>query len=194
MKYTNPLLVLAVAAMVAFPSVAQESDAPSLSLGEEIGPDGQPVIGDGMGESYVDETFADWERVCVRTPEGDDPCQMYQMLSDENDGVVAEIHVFPLPPGQQAAAGATFLAPLETLLTAQLTLRIDGGSAKRYPFTFCSGMGCVARVGFTAEEVEQLKRGAGATWTLVPAFAPDQEVNARMSLMGFTAAFDSLEP
>lgn len=176
MKYVSPGLALLCMATLGFPAIAQ--DAP---------------IG-GFGESFVAEVFDDWEKVCVRTPEGDDPCQIYQSLMDANAGVVAEIHVFPLPPGQQAVAGATFLAPLETLLTAQLTLSIDGDAAKRYPFTFCSSVGCVARVGFTAEELEQLKGGTEAIWTLVPAFAPDQEVSARMSLLGFAAGFGSLEP
>ena len=198
MKTIPTLTALALALAVAAPALGQESGAadPGLSLGEQAEPGAAPnqMGADGDSGSYVDATFVDWERICMRNPEGEDPCQMYQLLSDQTDNSVAEITIFPLPEGQEAAAGATFLAPLETLLPAQLTMRIDGGDAKRYPFTFCSANGCIARVGFTADEIQQFRAGSEATWTLVPAAAPDQEVVATMSLMGFTAAFDSLAP
>lgn len=69
-------------------------------------------------------------------------------------------------------------------------LSVDGGQARRYPFTFCNQGGCVARVGFTQAEIDQFKRGNAATVRLVPAAAPDQEIVLSMSLKGFTAGFD----
>lgn len=186
-------LTLAMAAAFAVSAQAQDTEAdPGLSMGQDTGVGTGALDDSGTGESYLDETFQDWERVCARNPDGEDPCQMYQLLMDDTDTSVAEVSIFPLPEGQEAAAGATFLAPLETLLTADLVLQIDDGDPRAYPFSFCSAMGCVARIGFTAEEIDQMKRGAAATWRLVPAAAPDQEVVATMSLMGFTAAFDSL--
>jgi invasion protein IalB len=117
---------------------------------------------------------------------------MYQLLRDGEGNATAEITVFPLPPGQEAAAGATILTPLDTLLTAQLVMQVDTGDAKRYPFTFCTAIGCIARVGFTSSEVDAFRRGARATWSLVPVAAPDQIVDLNMSLIGFTAAFAEL--
>ncbi len=164
-------------------SEATESPLTALSTGE--------VIGEGADdESYVGNTHGDWEMVCVRVPDEEDPCQMYQLLRDGEGNATAEISMFPLPPGGDAVAGATILTPLETLLTAQLVMQVDAGAAKRYPFTFCTAIGCIARVGFTAEEVDAFRRGAQATWTLVPVAAPDQTVDLNMSLMGFTAAFE----
>ncbi|MGY6549768.1 MAG: invasion associated locus B family protein [Roseinatronobacter sp.] len=164
---------------------ATESPALSLSTGEVIGQD-------GAGESYVGNTHGDWEMICVRIPDEEDPCQMYQLLRDAEGNATAEISMFALPAGQEAVAGATILTPLETLLTAQLVMQIDDGAAKRYPFTFCTAIGCVARVGFTAEEVDAFRRGSQATWSLVPVAAPDRTVDLTMSLMGFTAAFNEL--
>ena len=100
--------------------------------------------------------------------------------------------IFPLSGSGRAAAGATIVAPLETLLTQQLTLSVDGGAARRYPFTFCNTAGCVARVGFTAEEVAQFKRGNTGTIIMVPAAAPEEQVELTVSLSGFTAGFDEL--
>lgn len=164
---------------------AVDSPITGLSTGEVIGAEGD-------GESYVGNTHGDWEMVCVRIPDEDDPCQMYQLLRDAEGNATAEISMFPLPAGQEAVAGATILTPLETLLTAQLVMQVDNGAAKRYPFTFCTAIGCIARVGFTGAEIDAFRRGARATWTLVPVAAPDQTVDLNMSLIGFTAAFTEL--
>lgn len=162
-----------------------------LSMGEAT--EGASAEGEPReGQPYIREEFSDWAIRCMRAPEGNpDPCQLYQLLQDEDGNNVAEISVFPLEDGGQAAAGATIVAPLETLLTENLTLSVDGGSARTYPFTFCNRAGCVARVGFTQEEVNQFKRGVEAQIRMVPAAAPDQEVTLDISLSGFTDAYDS---
>ncbi|MFO8125609.1 invasion associated locus B family protein [Yoonia sp.] len=155
-----------------------------LALGEPVGPQ--------IGEPYVRETFGDWALRCIKTDDGEpDPCNLYQLLVNSDGVAVAEMNVFPLPEGQRAAAGATIVVPLETLLTQQLTITVDGQNARRYPFTFCNRAGCVARLGFTPEEVDELKRGTAATVRLVPAAAPTEEVVLDVSLTGFTAGFTS---
>lgn len=180
---------MVTALLLGLPAMAQDTggqpQALELSTGEVIG-------NTGSDESYTGATHGDWELVCMRAEEGEDPCQMYQLLRDTDGNATAEITLFPLPSGQQAVAGATILTPLETLLTAQLVMQVDDGAAKRYPFTFCTAIGCVARVGFTAAEVDAFRGGAEATWQLVPVAAPDQTVDLNMSLIGFTAAFNDL--
>lgn len=148
---------------------------------------------DGPGSTYVKEAFESWELRCVRVAEGAEPCQLYQLLKDGEGNSVAEIGMFSLPTGGEAAAGATIIVPLETLLPAGLRLAVDATEPKIYPFTFCSQMGCVARVGFTAAEVAGFKAGAKATMTIVPAVAPDKTVALDMSLKGFTAGYDAVE-
>lgn len=172
-------------------AVAGDSpDTAGLSMGTELGPDGQPV--DGPGTTYIQANFDAWEQRCVRTVDGADPCQLYQLLKDTQGNAVAEFSMFNLPAGGQAAAGATVIVPLETLLTENLLLAVDGGKAKIYPFTFCSTIGCVARIGFTAAEVEQFKKGAKAVVTIVPVVAPDQKVTVELSLKGFTAGYTAV--
>jgi invasion protein IalB len=187
LKTTALAAALAVFGMGLAAQTEQAADSPLTTLST-----GEVVNGDGEGESYVGNTHGDWEMICVRLADQEDPCQMYQLLRDSEGNATAEITMFPLPPGQEAAAGATILTPLETLLTAQLVMQVDQGAAKRYPFTFCTAIGCIARVGFTAEEVDSFRRGAGAVWQLVPVAAPDQVVELTMSLSGFTAAFAEL--
>jgi len=197
MQFYKTLTVLACAALFAGIGHAQETsdstdgtaDIP-LSMGEEITEDTGPKV----GETYVAETSGDWQVRCVRAPEGQkDPCQLYQLLRDTNDNPVAEINVLALPSTSQAAAGANIIVPLETLLTEQLRMTVDGRNARRYPFSFCTEVGCLARIGFSAEDVAAFKRGNKAELVIVPAAAPDQEVVLNVSLTGFTAGFAKLE-
>jgi invasion protein IalB len=168
---------------------ADAATADNLALGQEVGAE------DGIGSTYVAANFEAWEQRCVRTETGVDPCQLYVLLKDKDGNSVAEFTMFNLPADSQqgpAVAGATFIAPLETLLTAGLTMQIDGAKAKVYPFSFCTQIGCVARIGFTAEEVEQMKKGANAVLAIIPFVAPDEKVDLTMSLKGFTAGLDAV--
>jgi invasion protein IalB len=112
------------------------------------------------GQPYIRDTFGDWALRCLLAPEGPDPCQMYQLLLNDDQTPVAEISVVPLAPGGAAEAGVIVVVPLETQLTEQLTLAIDGGEARRYPFDFCNAAGCIARFGLSPEQVAQFKRGS----------------------------------
>jgi invasion protein IalB len=173
------------------PVVAGDAPVASdLSMGTEVG---AAPAADGPGSQYVAAKFDAWEQRCIKTEDGSDPCQLYQLLKDAEGNSVAEISMFDLPEGSEAAAGATIIAPLETLLTENLTLQIDGGAAKIYPFTWCSQLGCVARVGFTGAEVDQFRKGAKAVVTIIPVVAPDQKVALDISLKGFTAGYEAVK-
>jgi invasion protein IalB len=203
-KTTGTALAL-ILALAAAPLMAQttteaapktEDTAPAsdaapagdLAMGQEVGG------ADGIGSNYTAANFEAWEQKCVRTEGGVDPCQLYTLLKDKDGNSVAEFTMFNLPAGTEgpAVAGATFVAPLETLLTAGLSLQIDTSKGKIYPFTFCTQIGCVARIGFTAEEVEAMKKGANAVLTIVPFVAPNDKVELTMPLKGFTAGFDAV--
>jgi len=155
---------------------------------------GQTETNTGVGSTYLKEVEGDWDLQCIRAPEGQaDPCEMVQLLKEANGNPVVEMRIFALPAGGQAVAGATVITPLETLLTEPLRIGVDGGAAKRYPYSWCSKVGCVSRLGLTAEDIAGFKRGAQGTLTIVPAAAPDQKVELPISLTGFTAAWGSLE-
>jgi invasion protein IalB len=175
------------------PAPAEQDPVSGFSTGTPL--EGATDPAPQVGQPYIAETSGDWSLRCLKTETGTaEPCQLYQLLKDGDGNNVAEISMFPLPENNRAAVGATIVAPLETLLTEQLTLSIDGGAPKQYPFTFCNPAGCVARVGFTAEELAQFKRGRAATLRMVPAAAPDQEVLLNISLTGFTSGFDKATP
>ena len=171
--------------------VSQDDATPNvesqLSLGEDA--NAVPVV----GQPYIKEIIGDWEMRCIKAEEGeDDPCQMYQLLDDGEGTPVAEFSLFRLPDGGKAKAGATVVVPLETSLPQQLTISVDGGGARRYPYAFCNPVGCYARIGLTADDLSRFKRGNAALLTIVPALAPDQKVELSLSLTGFTAAFEQV--
>ena len=174
------------------PATAPETTAPAEGAAGDLSLGTEAKAADGVGTTYTAATFEKWEQRCMRTADGADPCQLYQLLQDGEGNNVAEVSLFALPPGQQAVAGATIVAPLETLLTEQLTIAVDGAQPKRYPFTWCAPLGCIARVGFTQAEIDGFKKGAKATISIVPAGAPEERVNLDLSLKGFTAGFDAV--
>ncbi|SFG21763.1 Invasion protein IalB, involved in pathogenesis [Palleronia marisminoris] len=170
-------------------SEAPGSEAPTA----EAGVAAEDTPEEGPGSTYTAAEFGDWQQRCARAAEGTDPCQLYQLLQDGNGNSVAEISIFPLPAGQEAAAGATIVTPLETLLPAGITLTVDGGQPRRYPFEFCAAQGCIARVGFTNAEVAQFKQGANGNMVIRPAAAPDQQIELTISLSGFTAGYEAVQ-
>ncbi len=155
-----------------------------LSLGEDA--DKDPDI----GKPYAKEVIGAWELRCIKLEEGEEPCQMYQLMDDGQGAPVAEVSLFRLPPGGKAVAGATIIVPLETALPQQLTMAIDGGKARRYPYAFCNPVGCYARLGLTEGDINAFKRGKEAKLTIIPALAPDQTVELTLSLEGFTASYE----
>ena len=74
-----------------------------------------------------------------------------------------------------------------------MAMNIDGAAGKRYPFSWCTDAGCVARIGFTEDELIQLKSGIQATVTIVPVATPDKPVDLPVSLQGFTAGFNAMQ-
>ena len=170
-------------------SLAQEA-AVDNSDAFDIGQSVEPAVGD----LYVRETSGDWAVRCIKAPEEQiEQCNLYQLLMNDEGVSVAEVNFFRLPEGAQVVAGATIVVPLETFLPEQLTLSIDGEAARRYPFRFCNRAGCVARVGFGEAEVDLMKRGAVGSLRIVPASNPETEVVLDISLIGFTAGYDSIE-
>lgn len=196
-----PFALALAAALAALPAAAQDGQAPTasgtttttvpggaISMGQPVAPDGQE-----LGKPYVKAEHGDWDIRCIRTESGNDPCQLYQLLKDSQDNSVAEFTMFPLiPPQGEAIAGGNIISPLETLLTEGVTLVIDGGEARRFPFHYCAQAGCVSRIGFSQADIDRFKRGKEGAVSVVPVVAADKRISLTLSLSGFTAAYDQI--
>ena len=167
---------------------AEPADALALSMGE------QDVA---VGDVYISAKHGDWEIRCIKSENGNDPCQLYRLLNAVSESgeksPVAEINIFAIGGEEGPTAGATIITPLETLLTQQLSMSVDGGKVKKYPFSWCSQIGCFSRVGFSEGDISAFKRGVNATLSIVPVAAADQRVSLTVSLKGFTAGYTDLQ-
>jgi invasion protein IalB len=178
------------------PDAPQETEDAPAPDEETPAPDEEalaPETGLPTPEIYeiVRDTFNDWEVRCA--PDGDE-CFIYQLALDEDENPVAEFSLVRLPEGSEAVAAATVVTPLGTLLPAGLVLQINDGEARQYPFTFCSQVGCFAQLAFTQATVASMQRGRVAQLTLASIAAPNDPVELELSLIGFTAAYNSLSP
>ena len=184
------LMAAAAATLLTTPLLAQVGSLADGSLMEGSN-NAAPQATD---EEVTSEIIGDWDLQCAITGPEPRPCRMYQLLKDPQGPAVAEVTMYRLPEGAPAAAGATFIVPLQTLLPQQLTLALDGVLASRVPYTYCTQIGCLARMGLSAIEAEAYKNGQNVTVSLVPAVAPDQVVSVNMSLKGFKEAYEKSTP
>lgn len=184
----NAVAVASILAATTAPLTAQDNSV-TLSAGEPI-ENATPANSTGV---FTLETHGDWEIRCTPMARDlPDACSLYQLLQDDQGTGVSEVSMFYLGQGE-AEAAANFIAPLGTLLTAQMPLFVDGTNGRRYPFTFCGPAGCYVRAGLTSAEIDQFKNGAVATITLRQVSAPEQPVKLAMSLTGFTAAYERIK-
>mgnify|MGYP001216730462 CR=1 FL=1 len=168
-----------------------ETQQPALlanGLNTEVTTQNQPYM-----DTYYDKaTFGDWTLRCVKTSRPIDPCQLFQLMYNLDGTPVAEFNLNVIETNGAVVVAATVITPLETLLTAQLTIQVDGKNSKVYPFVFCLKIGCVARVGLTEADLDSYRTGNQATVTMVPAGAPKQYENLILSLDGFKAGQKAL--
>lgn len=185
----------AAAPAEAAPAEAPAEAAPAAAPAEGTAQNGRPAIPGSaaeaqVGQTYLSATHGDWSLRCVKTAENRDPCELYQLLKDDQGGAVAEASVVPVQGNVQAII--TFVAPLETDLQYGLHLQVDTNKELAYPFMVCAQIGCISRVGLNETEIGTLKRGKTGTVTLRPFGAPeDQLVKLNVSLAGFTAGIDA---
>ncbi|MFN4099282.1 MAG: invasion associated locus B family protein [Pararhodobacter sp.] len=179
-------LGLAGTALLAFPVTAQETGTPAPDSAAPAQQAGAPVIA---------ATHRDWEVVCSPEVEGQpQQCEMYQLLVDSSEQPIAELSIAALPLGAEFAAGATVTTPLETFLPTGLGFRIGNEENMRIEaFRVCTVVGCLVRMGLSADEINRMKAGASATITIAPFVAVDQPIDITVSLAGFTAAYDDLQ-
>ena len=179
------VLVCVFLFLLSAPRIIAE-EAESLSIDDDM------VIAPEKKEPYIKEKIENWTLKCI-TPEGStERCEANQIIINNRQQPVAEISIFKLPEGQVAAAAATILVPLETVLPEGLILAIQDIEPKKYPFKFCNSLGCYSQIGLTEKEVEALKNKEKASILLKHISSGDQQIVIPISLVGFTKAFSKI--
>ena len=163
---------------------AEEAD--SLSIDDTIMSKPQKT------EPYIKERFENWSLKCIKPVNSIERCEANQIIFNQKQQPVAEISIIKLPKGQVAAAAATIIVPLETILSEGLVLAIQELEPKKYQFKFCNSLGCYSQIGLTDDEVEALKRKGKASIFLKHISSGDQKIVIPMSLDGFTKTFSNV--
>jgi len=174
-------------ALTAGSAAAQDTTTPkpdAFPVGET------PIV--QVGQTYTAETYGDWEMLCVKTAKGPEPCEVGQLALDEQANPIADVRIFPLPPGSQALAGSTIVTPLGALIANGIIINVDKKKPKQYPYMYCTTVGCVARVGFTALELQAMRTGDKMKISVVMASNAKAPVVIQVSLKGFSTAYAAL--
>ncbi|MGI9318026.1 MAG: invasion associated locus B family protein [bacterium] len=145
-----------------------------------------------IGQHYLVETYRDWQRICIKTNEGQDPCHIYQLIKNADGLPIGEITLLKVSEPEGVSAAATILTPLGTLLTSRLVLSLDDGTKADYPYSWCDKRGCNVRVAFTDDEVLSMKKGRAGSITIETISAPGELLKLPISFLGFTAAIGDL--
>ena len=150
-------------------------------------------LGAAVGAFFVGQSLA------PQTSTGD-VTQVQEVLEVERP--VAEFPSLtggPREPGDASWAdlrGGECLRPFETAFaetfSVVLVIRYSDANAKQYPYTFCNKIGCIARIGFSQEDVDLMKAGDRAILSITHIQQPEQAITFPMSLAGFTKSYDAL--
>ncbi len=137
--------------------------------------------------------FKAWEVACLADNSN---CAMAQIGKDSGGNPVLEMVIRKLPEpleagGEIAVAILDVITPLGVVLTEGLALKIDNGQDAVAPFQVCTEQGCLVREPIAEELINRLKRGSNAEVTVVA--ANQGVVTSKISLSGFTAAFNALQ-
>ncbi len=167
-------------------SSLEAEEADSLSIDDTMMSEPQKM------EPYIKERFENWTLKCIKPVNSIERCEANQIIFNQKQQPVAEISIIKLPKGQVAAAAATIIVPLETILSEGLVLAIQELEPKKYQFKFCNSLGCYSQIGLTEDEVEALKKKEEASIFLKHISSGDQQIVIPMSLDGFTKIFSNL--
>ena len=172
--------------------LAQSAPTPEPLLSAETFSTGTILQDLPIPDTYYDKgKFEDWTLRCVKTNRPVDPCQLFQLMYNANGTPVAKLDVNVsnhtarwLPVQMSSHLWKHFLQ--------LLSLYVSMETSKAYPFVLFVKMGCVARIGLTAKDMDNNSTGNQATVIMVPAGAPDQQEKLVLSLAGFTAGHKAL--
>ena len=167
-------------------SSLKADEADSLSIDDTMISQTQQTV------PYIKERFENWALKCIKPVNSIERCEANQIIFNQKQQPVAEISIIKLPKGQVAAAAATIIVPLETILSEGLVLAIQELEPKRYQFKFCNSLGCYSQIGLTDDEVEALKKKEKASIFLKHISSGDQQIVIPMSLNGFTKTFSNV--
>jgi invasion protein IalB len=186
----------AVAALALFsvgPVAAQEDQTQKKQFGPRIKP--------GQAAVEVIATHGAWKIQCEEMPAGDaaaglEPgkkvCVMVQSTRNEkNPKAGLTLVLVKSKQGEKNVTMMRVVAPIGVFLPTGVALEIDGAAVGRVPFTRCMPQICLAFAEASPETLDKMKKGSAANFIIYE--APGLGLPMKISLEGFSAAFDALD-
>lgn len=140
----------------------------------------------------IRETHQDWTVICD-TPEhiGKEVCLIVQQknLRDTQKPVLRVEIGFGSENGK---AFAVITAPLGIALEPGLSMIIDDGESEQYDFNSCIPTGCVVGANLSETQIDALLMGSEAQFSFKD--SRGRQLTVPISLIGFTAALNSIKP
>lgn len=143
-----------------------------------------------QAQAVVKGKYGDWEMRC-ETPAGAsrEQCAIIQSVSAEDKPNMTLV-VIALKAADGKSRLLRIIAPLGVLLPAGLGLNIDKADKGRAGFVRCLPSGCVAEVVMDDNLLEELGKGAAATFIVFE--TPEQGIGIPLTLKGFKDGFGAL--
>lgn len=146
---------------------------------------------EAQSDRELKATHGAWKVYCLA---GSDTCAM-QQVGETADGkralmITIERLAGVNADGKPVAAALTVHTPLGVLIPYNVRVKIDNGEVHPVQLLRCTPDSCMARAPLNAQDVASFKGGSEAK----VGFYLSNEVLVDISLMGFTAAYDSLTP
>ncbi len=188
----NVISGLAALLLMTSGAVFAEEAAPK-EKAEAAAPAAEKAAEQKLPEGVVQ--FKDWIKECekMKGPEGKEIelCQISQTLTNtEINQPMLKVAAGYVPGKKDAVMIITL--PLGVILPPGVQLTVGEGKAARVPITTCLPQGCQAGAQLDKEFTERLKKGKKLIVTFL---GPDgKQINAPISLSGFTAGLDSMKP
>jgi len=176
--------------------LGQPGSASTLDLGaadKTAPPPSRPTsAGAGTGGALTRTQHGSWDVACDA---GGANCAMAQIGNDSTGTPVLEMVIrklkAPLEVGDRTASAVLdVITPLGVVLTEGLSIAIDDSAKESAPFQICTEQGCLVREPVDDDLIKRLKKGGSASISVIA--ANQGEVKAKLSLSGFTKAYDSL--
>ncbi len=138
------------------------------------------------------QTFEDWTARCEQAPGANlERCFIFQNLVLKESGKrLVHMAVGYLAANGQAAAVITM--PLGISLPPGASISVDGGAPRSIVIERCDNDGCVGAVTLSEQLVADLKRGREARISFHD--GTGRRIAVPLSLLGFTAGINSLDP
>ena len=144
----------------------------------------------GHAAPELGATFKDWAAACETVENtGQRQCYIFQNIALKDSGQRL-LHFAVGYVGTTGRPAAIVTLPLGITLPPGVGLVVDEGEPVRFPLQQCTTNGCRGMLGLSDDLLAQLKAGRQARITFQD--GNRREIAVPVSLIGFTAGFNSL--